>query len=67
MSIDVNKIIEESVKDIIDDDKEDQLLQENEELVDGKKEETDEGLISEKQFNESRDYLKAFVGEGKKS
>lgn len=66
MSIDVNKIIEESVKDIIDDDKEDALLQENEEHAD-KKEETDEGFISEKQFNESRDYLKAFVGDGKKS
>lgn len=70
MSFDVNKIIEESVKDIIDSDKEEDLLQEGEEVVlDGEKE---SGVIEEefdeKAFNESRDFLKNFVeGEGKKA
>lgn len=70
MSIDVNKIIEESVKDIIDDENDDKLLQEGEEVVlDGDKDSgVTEEEFDEKAFNESRDFLKKFVeGEGKKA
>lgn len=70
MSYDVNKIIEESVKDIIDSDED--VLQEGAEGAEVEldaqgsaivSEETDEPLITEKQFTESQDFLKAYVTE----
>lgn len=69
MSYDVNKIIEESVKDIIDSDSED-VLQEGAEgaELDAQgsaivSEETDEPLVTEKEFTESQNFLKEFVTE----
>ena len=69
MTLDVNKIIEESVKDIIDPDKDD-VLKENKQIL---KDNDDKGNVEEdgfdeKEFNETRDFLKDFVkGSEKKS
>lgn len=66
MSYDVSKIIEESVKDIIDSD-DDGVLQEGEENLDAQGsaavEEADMELVSEEAFNESRDFLKKYIEE----
>ena len=68
MSYDVNKIIEESVKDIIDSDEED-VLQEgaetegNLEAQGSAAEEFGADFLDEKVFNESRDFLRDFVKE----
>ena len=64
MSFDVNKIIEESVKDVIDDDKNDNLLEENqnldpENLEEGKK----DGDDFEEVYTESVDYFKEYFKE----
>ena len=68
MSYDVNKIIEESVKDIIDSDNED-VLQEGAEggEIDPQgsaiSEESDGILVSDEAFQESRDFLKKYIEE----
>jgi hypothetical protein len=66
MSYDVNKIIEESVKDIIDSDGED-VLQEG---VEGElepqgsaTEEGEEAIVTDEMFQESRDYFKNYFEE----
>jgi hypothetical protein len=68
MTYDVNKIIEESVKDIIDSDNED-ILQEGVEAEDNLEaqgsaaEEFGASFMDKKVFEESRNYLKEFVKE----
>lgn len=71
MSYDVNKIIEESVKDIIDSDNEDVLQEGAEAELDPQgaaTEEGDEVVVSDEMFQESRDFFKKYFEEsdGKK-
>jgi hypothetical protein len=72
MSYDVSKIIEESVKDIIDSDKEDILQEAAEGNLDPQgsaAEDQDNVLLDKETFEESRSFLKEYIEkdtEGKK-
>ena len=68
MSYDVNKIIEESVANIMDEPETPGVIQEGQEKVVDKSKPEDETLVTEDEFEASRKFLMEAVGEpeGKK-